>query len=84
MIWPLRHEVGFTRVDRRSDPARWVRALDTLRPDPFYAAYKPHALELLSPKAKHRFLEVGAGAATGAASGAAQANVWATTELFVP
>jgi SAM-dependent methyltransferase len=65
-------EHGFTDVDRQSDPRRWVTLLDTVRREPFYAAYKARTLELLNPKAEERFLEIGAG--TGADARALKAR----------
>jgi hypothetical protein len=35
---------GFTAVDRQADPGSWVRCLDTLRQEPFSAAYKARIL----------------------------------------
>lgn len=57
---------GFTAVDRQDDPAAWVRTLDTLQQEPFYAAYKARSLDLLAPQAGRRYLDVGAGAGTDA------------------
>ena len=57
---------GFTSVDDQSDPDAWVRLLDRLAEEPFYAAYKTRVLELLSPAAGGRYLDVGGG--TGAAA----------------
>jgi SAM-dependent methyltransferase len=57
---------GFTSVDDQSDPDAWVRLLDRLGEEPFYAAYKARVLELLAPVAGGRYLDVGGG--TGAAA----------------
>jgi hypothetical protein len=57
---------GFTSVDDQSDPDAWVRLLDRLGEEPFYAAYKARVLELLAPAAGGRYLDVGGG--TGAAA----------------
>lgn len=55
---------GFTAVDRQEDLAAWVRTLDTVQREPFYAAYKARTLELLAPQPGRRYLDVGGG--TGA------------------
>jgi len=58
---------GFTDVDSQPDPAAWVTTLDRLADEPFYRAYQRRVRELLRPAAAGRYLEVGAGAGTGAA-----------------
>lgn len=55
---------GFTAVDRQEDPSAWVRTLDTVGREPFYAAYKARTLQLLAPQPGRRYLDVGGG--TGA------------------
>ncbi|MBC9729095.1 methyltransferase domain-containing protein [Streptomyces sp. TRM68367] len=57
---------GFTSVDSQSQPAEWVRVLDRLGAEPFYAAYKQRLQELLGAKPGEVFLEVGAGAGDAA------------------
>lgn len=52
---------GFTSVDTQARPADWVRVLDRLSAEPFYAAYKRRLQELLRPAPGGLFLEVGAG-----------------------
>lgn len=52
---------GFTAVDRQDDPAFWVRCLDTLRREPFYAAYKARAAALLDARPGGRYLDLGGG-----------------------
>ncbi|MDN3027862.1 methyltransferase domain-containing protein [Streptomyces sp. S.PB5] len=52
---------GFTSVDAQSRPGDWVRVLDRVGAEPFYAAYKQRLQELLRPTAGGLFLEVGAG-----------------------
>lgn len=58
---------GFTDVDRQEDPASWVRVLDALTDEPFYANYQSRVRALLHPVAGHRYLEVGAGTGASAA-----------------
>lgn len=58
---PRRPAHGFTDVDAQPDPGRWVRCLDLLRSDPFFAAYKARVREILEPTPAGRYLEVGAG-----------------------
>ncbi|MFJ3664691.1 methyltransferase domain-containing protein [Streptomyces sp. NPDC090119] len=52
---------GFTSVDAQPRPAEWVRVLDRLSAEPFYAAYKQRLDELLRAEPGGLFLEVGAG-----------------------
>src|SRR5215218_7117534 len=52
---------GFTAVNQQADPAAWVRTLDTIHGEPFYAAYKARTLDLLMPRAGGRYLELGGG-----------------------
>lgn len=52
---------GFTSVDTQPRPDDWVRVLDKVAAEPFYAAYKQRLQELLHPAAGGLFLEVGAG-----------------------
>jgi SAM-dependent methyltransferase len=40
---------------------RWVRCLDALRNEPFYAEYKKHVVEILKPRPGGRYLDVGGG-----------------------
>jgi SAM-dependent methyltransferase len=58
---------GFTDVDRQDHPEQWVRVLDALADEPFYASYQARVRELLQPIAGHRYLEVGAGTGASAA-----------------
>lgn len=53
---------GFTAVDRQADPAAWVRTLDVVAREPFYAAYKARTRELLAPRPGRRYLDIGGGA----------------------
>ncbi len=52
---------GFTAVDRQDDPAAWVRCVDLVRREPFYAAYKARAAELLAPRPGGLYLDLGGG-----------------------
>jgi ubiquinone/menaquinone biosynthesis C-methylase UbiE len=56
---PIQH--GFTAVDQQLHPDAWVACLDKLQREPFYAAYKRRVLELMAPRARGRFLDVGGG-----------------------
>jgi SAM-dependent methyltransferase len=58
----LRH--GFTDVDAQPEPSDWVRVLDQVSGEPFYAGYKDLIRQLLGPAPGGRYLDVGAG--TGA------------------
>ncbi len=68
---------GFTAVDQQDDPSAWVRCLDTLRREPFYAAYKARVAELLAPATGGRYLDVGGGTGDDACAlaGVARARV---------
>ena len=57
---------GYAAVDEQPDPTAWVRLLDRICEEPFYAGYKARVLELLAPGAGGRYLDVGGG--TGAAA----------------
>lgn len=59
---------GFTSVDTQPRPAEWVRVLDRLSGEPFYAAYKERLRELLRAGPGGVFLEVGAGTGDAAAA----------------
>lgn len=52
---------GFTSVDSQSDPARWVRCLDILQAHPFFISYKRRIRELIAPRPRAAYLDVGAG-----------------------
>lgn len=58
---------GFTDVDHQDQPDEWVRVLDTLAEEPFYATYQARVRELLHPAAGRRYVEVGAGTGASAA-----------------
>jgi SAM-dependent methyltransferase len=65
---------GFMDVDSQDDPGTWVRCLDTLQREPFYAAYKKCVRELLDPRPGGRYLDVGAGTGDDAREAAASAQ----------
>jgi len=67
-------EHGFTAVDQQADPNAWVRVLDKLRAEPFYAAYKHRVIELLQPRSGELYLDVGAGTGEDSAAVASSAN----------
>jgi len=54
-------------VDSQDRPQDWVRLLDVLDAEPFYAAYKARSRELLAPAAPGRYLDVGGGTGANAA-----------------
>jgi ubiquinone/menaquinone biosynthesis C-methylase UbiE len=58
---------GFTDVDSQENPDQWVRVLDVLADEPFYAGYQARVRELLHPAAGRRYLEIGAGTGASAA-----------------
>jgi SAM-dependent methyltransferase len=59
-------EHPFTNVDAQPDPGVWISALDRLREDPSYAAYKRRLSELIDPRPGGRYLEVGCGTGSDA------------------
>ncbi len=63
-----RADHGFVEVDSSEDPRFWVNALDKLRREPFYIAYKKRISELLRPERGCLYLEVGAGTGDDALS----------------
>lgn len=71
---PQRPQHGFISVDDQADPNEWVAVLDKLRAEPFYAAYKQRVVELLEPRDRARYLDVGAGTGDDARSIASRAN----------
>ncbi|MEV8513768.1 methyltransferase domain-containing protein [Dactylosporangium sp. NPDC051484] len=54
-------------MDGQDRPDDWVRVLDVLDAEPFYASYKARLRELLAPAAPGRCLDVGAGTGANAA-----------------
>ncbi|HVX45612.1 MAG TPA: methyltransferase domain-containing protein [Mycobacteriales bacterium] len=58
---------AFTDVDRQEQPEQWVRVLDALADEPFYAGYQARVRELLYPVAGQRYVEIGAGTGASAA-----------------
>ena len=56
----------FTDVDVQPDPGAWIGALDRVREDPTYVAYKRRLAEILDPKLGGRYLEVGCGTGSDA------------------
>jgi len=59
---------GFTDVDRQDWPQDWVDVLDKISDEPFYAALKRRVAALLYPRPGGRYLDVGAGTGTAAAT----------------
>lgn len=66
---------GFTAVDRQGDPSAWIRCLDLLCREPFYAAYKARVAEMLAPKPGGLYLDVGGGTGDDALALASGARV---------
>lgn len=52
---------GFTDVDSQDDPEAWVKVLDKIHDEPFYASYKKRAIEMLDPQQGGIYLDIGAG-----------------------
>jgi ubiquinone/menaquinone biosynthesis C-methylase UbiE len=52
---------GFTDVDSNHDPEAWIRVLDRMHEEPFYACYKKRAIEMLDPQHGGIYLDIGAG-----------------------
>lgn len=52
---------GFTDVDSHDDPKSWVKVLDRMHEEPFYASYKKRTIEMLEPQQGGIYLDIGAG-----------------------
>jgi SAM-dependent methyltransferase len=57
--WPAH---GFTAVDRQADPRAWVRCVDLIQREPFYADYKARVTALLALAPGDDYLDLGGGA----------------------
>ena len=69
---------GFTAVDRQADPQAWVRCVDLLQREPFYADYKARVAELLALTPGDAYLDLGGGAGDDALRRASATGARAT------
>lgn len=52
---------GYTAIDHTDDPTRYIRRLDEMAADPFWAAVKAETYVLLDPRPGVRLLDLGCG-----------------------